>query len=284
MHLTGSLQVHPSEHPYDHNNCSSGSSSSKSKTSQQNIYSLQSKDHGLISQSQQAHQRHQRGTSNKCGLGRQGGASQDVRPHERETFIGNGGRRLASSSSPTSSSAAEEIGVTGSQAKKKEQQQQPVARSRTASSAAFSMQSSNVSEGAKKSATVTALASQAPPSTETSETGNGGMNFLRNNFPFFRNSTSRSRSQSVVSDVSRSSETGVRQNVNYNHAFVYNMLNAYLLKCKRVLFAHVIQDSKRERDKSYRRKSHLNRAFTDEPVPDNSYTFGKLAMWRICHV
>lgn len=72
----------------------------------------------------------------------------------------------------------------------------------------------------KKCSTSAMLPTTTMPSsaaaTETSAiegntaASNGGMSFLRSNFPFFRNSTSRSRSQSVISDVSRSSETGVQ--------------------------------------------------------------------------
>lgn len=109
---------------------------------------------------------------------------------------------------PSSSSSVEET----SHLKRSEQQlhhrqnhQRPVAPS----SLTFRSQQQ---PAPKKSSTSTAIpAALATGTTETSasETGSGsGISFLRNNFPFFRNSTNRSRSQSVISDVSRSSEAG----------------------------------------------------------------------------
>ncbi|ODM89864.1 hypothetical protein Ocin01_16818 [Orchesella cincta] len=140
---------------------------------------------------------------------------------ERETYI---------TSSSTSSSSVEDA---NQKTKKKEQ---PVA----GVCSTFSCTTTSTTTDKKCAPSQpTSAAAAAVVETSASETTSAGMSFLRNNFPFFRNSTSRSRSQSVVSDVSRSSETG---------------------------------DSKREKDKSYRRKSHLNRAFTDEPVPDNNYS------------
>lgn len=51
-----------------------------------------------------------------------------------------------------------------------------------------------------------------------------------------------------------------------------------------IYYAIFIQESKKEKDKSYRRKSHLNRAFTDEPVPDNNYTYGIFTCTFLCDI
>lgn len=185
MLLTGSLHSHPNN------------------TNQKIYPEHTTRQANILQQNHNFHPKGEISSNSKNGFGEKS----DKRNEIRETFIGN--KRVTSSSSPSSSAAEETATNIPTQRNAKEQ---PVARSRTSSSAfpsSFNQQTNTTQ--AKKSSTSTTLATPSAPAVETSasETGNGGISFLRNNFPFFRNSTSRSRSQSVISDVSRSSETGV---------------------------------------------------------------------------
>lgn len=196
MNLTGSLRAHPCEHNYNDR--------SKCKHCQKGDYSLSSQQNCLINLSQQDRQlAREKKLPQPYISGRRecGNDGPQYKTKERETFIG---KDVSSSSSSPSSSAADEIATDrqNHEERKESQQQQPVARSKTTCLVAPAF-----SHATKKSTTSTTLASSI--TTEASATESGGMNFLRNNFPFFRSSTSRSRSQSVISDVSRSSETGV---------------------------------------------------------------------------